>query len=112
MENSVSRLYAVNDVGPTSFVLGDIEFAEDDDGFIPFVSIIGFEFRMCWMLDAVRKIGLPMNIEHNENDNTDSLTFSTLPHPPNRSFAHPTYTCLMPICRRAEAHMIHGSTVT
>lgn len=37
---------------------------------------------------------------------------NTLPFPPNLSFPAPNTTLLIPICRSAEAHMMHGSTVT
>jgi len=37
---------------------------------------------------------------------------STLPVPPKRSLAQPKYTLLIWYCRRADAHMTQGSTVT
>ena len=40
------------------------------------------------------------------------FTRRTDPQPPNRSLAHPKKTFLTPSCRRAPAHIMHGSTVT
>lgn len=39
----------------TSFILRDIELAQDDDRVVAFVSVDGLELRMGWMLDARRK---------------------------------------------------------